>query len=158
MVRDFEALNAAWGAKAASSDRSMSITVRTLIGAKVRTHQQRSRCRVTHFVCFRAHAQFPFAQLEIEAESSDTIYSVKVKIQLTAGIPLDQIRLIVSGEELEDDRLLSDYSILNESTIDQVLRLVGGGGGPPLSFTGIDGKPLVANFSSKVTHAHTPRT
>ena len=62
---------------------------------------------------------------ELKVELTDTIESIKYKIQDQKGIPPDQMIIIFSGKSLEDNRRLMDYNIQYGETISMVLKIRG---------------------------------
>ena len=62
---------------------------------------------------------------ELKVELTDTIESIKYKIQDQQELPPDQMIIIFSGKSLEDNRRLMDYNIQYGETISMVLKIRG---------------------------------
>ena len=60
--------------------------------------------------------------IKLGVEPSDTIEKVKKKIQEKEGFPPEQQRLLFAGNELENNKTLADYKVINQSTLHLVLR------------------------------------
>ena len=61
--------------------------------------------------------------ITLNVSTTDTIGSVKTKIQASTGIPPSQQRLVFAGKQLEDGKTLADYNIPDKATIQLVRRL-----------------------------------
>lgn len=62
----------------------------------------------------------------IECESTDTIDSIKSKIEDKEGVQKNEQRLIFAGKQIDDNVTLEDAGIENLATVHLVLRLLGG--------------------------------
>ena len=58
-----------------------------------------------------------FEKITLEVEPSDTIASVKAKIEVKMRIPPEHQRLTFHGKVLEDEKTLSDYNIENDAEL-----------------------------------------
>lgn len=65
--------------------------------------------------------------LAFDVESTDSISNIKQRIQDKEGINVEQQRLNFAGRLLEDSRTLNDYDIVEDSTINMTIGLLGGG-------------------------------
>lgn len=57
-----------------------------------------------------------------EVETDETIHHLKTRIQDNLGIPPEQQRLIYSGKELKDEKILSNFNVRRESRLHLILR------------------------------------
>ena len=57
----------------------------------------------------------------------DSVRTLRAMIEREEGISSDEQRLVYAGKQLEDGRILLDYNIQRDSTIDLLLRARGGG-------------------------------
>lgn len=53
----------------------------------------------------------------LDVKASDSIENVKDQIQNKIGIKIDHQKLVIAGKLLENDKILSDYNISNESIL-----------------------------------------
>ena len=67
--------------------------------------------------------------IHIEAFADEYVADFKSRVTAVNGTPQNQMRLIFSGKQLEDERLMNEYGICAESRIHLVHRLRGGGSG-----------------------------
>jgi large subunit ribosomal protein L40e len=60
----------------------------------------------------------------LDVESTDTMVTLRQKIDEKGGIPTDQQRILFGGKELcDDDRTIADHGIEKKSTIHLILGL-----------------------------------
>jgi hypothetical protein len=61
-----------------------------------------------------------------DVDETDDVLEIRKQFSKKANIPVEQIRLIFKGQQLEDSRTLRQYGIQKESMIHSVLRIRGG--------------------------------
>ncbi|TPX33243.1 hypothetical protein SmJEL517_g03869 [Synchytrium microbalum] len=64
--------------------------------------------------------------IAVDFRTKMTVDHLKSKTLGNIGTPTDMQRPIYAGKQLEDGRLLSDYTISKDATLHMVLRLKGG--------------------------------
>ena len=91
--------------------------------------------------------------LTLEVEPFDTVKSVKHKIQEKQGIPTDQQRITFKTLDLHDSRILSDYNIQNESSLNLELRPAGSSTGEEMEIfvKTLTGKTITIKVKSSNT-------
>lgn len=64
-------------------------------------------------------------RIALNVNSTDTVEVLKRDVEDLDGTPVIEQRLIFGGKQLEDDRSLSHYGVVEGATVHQVLRLRG---------------------------------
>merc|ERR1711907_361190 len=91
----------------------------------------------------------------LQANPTDSIQSIKAKIQDVEGIPADEQRVIFAGHELQDGATLGNYGIHEASTLHLTLRMRGGGN-QSLALCRTDSSMLATTSSGRVTSVVAP--
>jgi hypothetical protein len=87
--------------------------------------------------------------LTIIVKGTSCVMDVKEELRNIKGFPIDQQRLIYAGKQLKDEELLIDHGIKQESTLQLLFRLRGGGE-ILLSATGLLDERFHFDFTSVV--------
>jgi len=64
--------------------------------------------------------------ITVNCELTDTVLSIKEKFHDIEGVPVEEIRLIFGGKQMENTETLESYGVQAEATLFVVLRLRGG--------------------------------
>ncbi|XP_068717042.1 polyubiquitin-B-like [Montipora capricornis] len=88
----------------------------------------------TPYLEFRCHGEYSVfvrtltgSTISLGVKASDSVESLKRKIMVEEGVPVQKQRLIYSGRQLEDGCTLTDCRITHECTVHLTSRLLGGG-------------------------------
>lgn len=71
--------------------------------------------------------------ITLDVEISDKIDNIKQKIYDKEGINADEQMLVYASKLIENDKTLSDYNIQKDSTLNLMMRLLGGVYDPSLA-------------------------
>ena len=89
--------------------------------------------RIQHFNC---HSGMPIYvhcltgdTIVVWMNPNETVFDVMCRIHDSKGIPTDQQRLLYTGRQLDQNRMLNEYGIRAHSSLNMVLNLRGGGVG-----------------------------
>lgn len=75
----------------------------------------------------RIFVKCPNNTITLNVESTDSIENIKSIIKDKINISHNQLRLIFAGKQLENNNTIGDYEIQNDSTINVVFGMLGGG-------------------------------